>query len=329
MGPFGEASVSVTSRPVRRGLALRRGVSRADLGMVFVAFIWGINYPLVKSAIAAMDPLVFNALRMVVAMVAMPLMALLLGVNFRGVGRDLWKFLALGLMGNTGYQLFFIFGLERTTASNASLMLSTSPVQVALFGALLGLERVGKLGWLGVLSAFAGIALLVIGKGETLAFGGASLLGDLLVLGGCSTWALYTLGIRPLIHRYGALRTAVLTVVLGVWPLVLLSLPRAVQEDWTQVGWSPLAVAAFSGLFAIAISYMIWNVAVRNLGATRTAVYGTLPPVITALVDWFWLGQHFSGLQWLGAALTLAGVTLTRLPTASSSQEEAQGEEGN
>ncbi|MGC8838785.1 MAG: DMT family transporter [Anaerolineae bacterium] len=320
--------MSVTSHPVRHSLALRRGVSRADLGMVFVALTWGVNYPLVKSAIAAMDPLVFNALRMVVAMVAMPLMALLMGVKFRGVGRDLWKFLALGLLGNTGYQLFFIFGIERTTASNASLMLSTSPVQVALFGALLGLERVGKVGWLGVFSAFAGIALLVIGKGETLAFGGASLLGDFLVLCGCATWALYTLGIRPLIHRYGALRTAVLTVVLGVWPLVLLSLPRAVQEDWSRVGWSPLAVATFSGLFAIAISYMIWNVAVRNLGATRTAVYGTLPPVITALVDWLWLGQHFSGLQWLGAALTLAGVTLTRLPAASPSQEEMQGEEG-
>lgn len=321
--------MSVTSRPIQRGLALRRGASRADLGMLFVALTWGINYPLVKSAIAAMDPLVFNALRMAVAMVAMPLMALFLGVSLRGTGRDLWKLMALGLMGNTGYQLFFIFGLERTTASNASLMLSTSPVQVALFGALLGLERVGRLGWLGVFSAFAGIALLVIGKGEALTFGGASLLGDFLVLCGCATWALYTLGMRPLIQRHGALRTAVLAVVLGVWPLILLSLPRAAQEDWSQVGWGPLAVATFSGLFAIAISYLIWNVAVRNLGATRTAVYGTLPPVITALVDWLWLGQHFSGLQWLGAALTLAGVTLTRLPAASSSQEEGHGEEGN
>lgn len=321
--------MSVTSHPVRRGLALRHGVSRTDLGMAFVAFIWGVNYPLVKAAIAALDPLVFNALRMAVATVAMPVLALLLGVNLRGTGRDLWKLLALGLMGNTGYQLFFIFGLERTTASNASLMLSTSPVQVALFGALLGLERVGRLGWLGVLSAFAGIALLITGKGEALAFGGASLLGDFLVLCGCSTWALYTLGCRPLIHRHGALRTAVLTVVLGVWPLILLSLPRAVREDWGQVGWGPLGVAAFSGLFAIAVSYMIWNLGVRNLGATRTAVYVTLPPVITALVDWLWLGQRFSGLQWVGATLTLAGVVLTRLSRASSPREEGQGEERN
>ena len=317
--------MSVTSHPVRRGLALRHGVSRTDLGMAFVAFVWGVNYPLVKAAIAALDP-----------------PGLQRPAHGRGHGGHagpgpplggeppghLWKLLALGLMGNTGYQLFFIFGLERTTASNASLMLSTSPVQVALFGALLGLERVGRLGWLGVLSAFAGIALLIVGKGEALAFGGASLLGDFLVLCGCSTWALYTLGCRPLIHRHGALRTAVLTVVLGVWPLILLSLPRAAREDWAQVGWGPLGVAAFSGLFAIAISYMIWNLGVRNLGATRTAVYVTLPPVITALVDWLWLGQRFSGLQWVGATLTLAGVVLTRLSRASSPREEGQGEEG-
>jgi drug/metabolite transporter (DMT)-like permease len=322
--------MDATSSLARRGLALRHGVSRTDLGMAFVAFIWGVNYPLVKASIAALDPLVFNALRMAVATVSLPLLALALGVDLRGTGRDLWKFLVLGLLGNTGYQLFFIFGLERTSASNASLMLSTSPVQVALFGALLGLERVGKLGWMGVFSAFAGIALLVLGKGEALAFGGASLLGDFLVLCGCATWALYTLGSRPLVHRYGALRTTVLTVVLGVWPLILLSLPRAVREDWGQAGWGPVGVALFSGLFAIAISYIIWNLGLRHLGATRTAVYVTLPPVITALVDWLWLGQRFGGLQWLGAALTLTGVILTRLSTASSPREEVQsGEEGN
>lgn len=322
--------MSVAFRLAQRSQALRRGISRADLGMAFVALTWGVNYPLVKGAIAVLDPLLFNAMRMAVATVALPLLALALGTSLRVPRRDLGKLFILGLMSNTAYQLFFIFGLERTTASNTSLMLSTSPVQVALFGALLGLERVGRLGWLGVFSAFTGIALLIVGKGETLAFGGASLLGDFLVLCGCATWALYTLASRPFIHRYGALRTTVLTVALGVWPLILLGVPRAIQQDWSQTGWETLGVVVFSGLFAIAIAYIIWNLGVRHLGPTRTAVYVTLPPVVTALIEWLWMGQRFGGLQWLGAVLTLAGVVLTRLSTTSSPVEGAQsGEEGN
>jgi len=320
--------VAVTSHSAKGKLAGRQGLGPADLGMFFVALCWGVNFPLVKHVIAVLDPLVFNALRLALALLTLPVLALVLRTDLRVARSDLWKLLALGLLGNAAYQLFFIHGIALTTASNTSVMLATSPVQVALVGALLGIERIGRWGWLGVFACLGGIVLLVTGGGGQIGLGGPTLAGDLLILCGCASWAFYTVGSKPLIRCYGAMRVTVYCMMLGIWPLLLIALPRMPAQPWDQVGWGMVAVIVFSGVVAIAIAYVLWNLGVKHLGATRTAVYVTIPPVITALIGWLWLGERFSALQWLGAALTLAGVLLTRLSTAAPTPaKEVQGGE--
>ncbi|MGQ9586579.1 MAG: DMT family transporter [Anaerolineae bacterium] len=309
----------------RRG---RLHLEMADGGMLFVVLVWGANYPLMKFALAHLDPVVFNAMRMAVAVLVLPVLALLLRTNLRVSRGDLGKLFVLGMLGYTGYQLLFIHGIAQTTASNASLVLSTSPVWVALLGALLGVERVGQLGWLGMFSSVTGIALLVTGKGDSLHLGTSTVVGDLLILSGCVTWAFYTLGCKPLIHRYGSMPVTIYSLLLGVWPLILLALPRVPTQPWGQMGWEVYGVAVFSGLFAIAAGYVIWNLGIGRLGPTRTAVYVLVSPVVSAMIGWLWLGERFGSLQWVGAALTLAGVILTRL-SKSLAKEKPGGETGD
>jgi drug/metabolite transporter (DMT)-like permease len=305
------ATLSASARP----LASRLGVGRADLGMLSVALTWGVNYYVIKTVLPSVDPLVFNATRMVLGAVALLVVALCFGADLRISRRDLPALLGLGILGNTGYQIFFILGIARTTAGNAALMNSTSPVLVALLGTALGLERLGKRGWLGVFTCFIGIALLITGGSAQIGFGGSSTLGDFLVLGGATCWALYTLGSKKPIARLGATKVTVYSLILGIWPLILVAVPRVPTQNWSTVGWQAGAAVAFSGLFAIAYGYILWSLGIKHLGPARTAVYSTLPPVVTAVLGWLLLGEQFSGQQWIGAAMTLMGVILTRLPS--------------
>ena len=55
-------------------------------------------------------------------------------------------------------------GLSRTSVANSSLMLGATPVLVALLSALLGLERIGRLHWVGAALSLTGI-YLVVGHG--------------------------------------------------------------------------------------------------------------------------------------------------------------------
>ncbi|NLE76814.1 MAG: DMT family transporter [Chloroflexi bacterium] len=294
----------------------RSRFSPADLGMLLVALTWGANYTLIKVALDVLDPLIFNAVRMLLAMATIWVAARLLHTDLRVDRGDIWKLTLLGLLGNTGYQMFFIHGIDRTTASNTSVMLATSPVMVTVLASLLGIEKVGRWAWLGIAGCVAGIYFLVTGRGEQVAFGAAHLTGDVLVLCGVFMWALFTLGSKVFIRRYSPMTVTFHTMLLGSWPLVLFALPRVATQAWEPVGWQAMGAAVVSGVLAIGVSYIIWNYGVKHLGASRTAVYVTVPPVITAIVGWFVLGERFSGLQWLGAALTLAGVALTRLAKA-------------
>jgi site-specific recombinase XerC len=56
--------------------------------------------------------------------------------------RHLLYLIGIGLLGNTAYQLFFVFAIAITTAENSARILATVPVWVALIGTIFGVERV-------------------------------------------------------------------------------------------------------------------------------------------------------------------------------------------
>ena len=100
--------------------------------------VWGVNFAVVKRALATFPPLGFNALRFVLASLFVLAVLRSRGALQRPEARDIPRFIILGLVGNVLYQLAFILGLERTRAGNASLMLSLSPMFTALLSAASG-----------------------------------------------------------------------------------------------------------------------------------------------------------------------------------------------
>ena len=85
-------------------------------------------------------------------------------------------------------------GLSRTSVANSSLMLGATPVLVALLSAMLGIDRIGRLHWVGAALSMTGI-YLVVGTGFSLGSHGAT--GDLLMIAAVCCWAIYTIGARP------------------------------------------------------------------------------------------------------------------------------------
>jgi drug/metabolite transporter (DMT)-like permease len=50
--------------------------------------------------------------------------------------------------------------------------------------------------------------------------------------------------------------------------------------------------------------------AIRRIGSGRAALIGTLGPLMTIALGWWWLGESISAWQLLGAALVVAGVVI-------------------
>ncbi|HBQ60243.1 MAG TPA: EamA/RhaT family transporter, partial [Balneolaceae bacterium] len=103
-----------------------------DLSLILVAIIWALNFSIVKVSLREMDPYSFNALRFIFATALLSYAAHKRGFSLKVKKEHFWKLVAIGILGNVFYQLFFIIGVNYTYAANAAVMLGTIPIWVAL-----------------------------------------------------------------------------------------------------------------------------------------------------------------------------------------------------
>jgi drug/metabolite transporter (DMT)-like permease len=293
---------AVTTAPIRASFAL--------LAMVF---IWGLNFSVAKGALAELTPLAFNALRF-------PLAAAVVYLALRSRGalplprsEDVWRILALGVLGNVIYQLFFIFGLDHSRAGTASVLLAGTPIVTALFSVALGQEEVPSRVWLGVIATFTGIGLVVYSGART-ASGTTrdTVLGALLLLGATVSWAAYTVGSRSLVQRYGSLSVTAWMLWAGTIGIMLIGMPDLIALDVTRVQTETWLAVLYAGALSVGLAYLIWHYGVNQLGNTRTSVYSNLVPVMALAGAWLTRGEVPTLGQIAGATVIIGGVTIAQ-----------------
>jgi drug/metabolite transporter (DMT)-like permease len=281
-----------------------------ETALSLMVFVWGVNFAVVKVALDAFEPLAFNALRFVVASVFV--FAVLRSQGRLGLPerRHVPRVIALGLLGNVIYQLCFILGLDRTRAGTAALILALTPVFTAFLSMLTGHERPGARTWGGAALSILGVGL-VTGSGLSVE-GRDALIGDLILVAASLAWAVYTVGARPIVTRYGSVRTTAWTLWTGAVGLIALGTPQLLRTEWGAIGWRAWGGMFFSALFAIGLAYLIWYRGVERIGNTRTAIFSNLTPVVAMMAAAVLIGETPSAWALLGAAMTLTGVMVVR-----------------
>jgi len=291
------------------GIARSR-VTLTDGLLIGMALIWGVNASVMKLAVTEMPPLVFNAARLGLASIALVVLAL--GVRETHLTRrDVVMLLVLGVLGTGLYQFFMIEGLARTRAGTTALILSSGPAFVALFGRLLGIERITRRGMIGIGLSMVGIAFVALTQPEALTRS-ATLLGSVLVLIGCICWSLFAVLIKPYANRLDGRVVTAITIVGGTLPLSLLALPALDRTAWDELSLATWGAIVYAGLASMVIAYLFWNRGVRLLGPTRTAAFGNLQPIFALAAARVILGEKPGVWQVVGAVGIIAGVLLTR-----------------
>src|SRR5438477_9312694 len=146
---------SVGSAPIVADSRAQTGFGLTDALLFAMAAIWGINFVVVKYATHIFSPVAFTGLRVVTAAVFLLIAAFGRGRSTPGGAEslrtrmlgsvirraDVVRLLLLGALGNGLYQLFFVHGVARTRAGNASLIVGAAPAFIALVARARGLER--------------------------------------------------------------------------------------------------------------------------------------------------------------------------------------------
>ena len=297
---------------------------RAHGALILMVIIWAVNFSVAKLALRQVTPLAFNALRFPLAGLALYVLLRLRGAVMLPEPGDRMRVFLLGLLGNVVYQQCFIFGLDHTHAGTASVLLAGTPLLTALLSAYVGHERVNPRVLVGVICTIVGIGLVVWFQPLQAGEEKSTLIGPALMLGASISWAVYTVGSRGLVQRYGALPVTAWTLWVGAVLLPLVGIPALGRTDLGTLSlWMWVAIV-YAGVLSIAVAYLIWYTGVAVLGNTRTATYSNLVPVLTLIVAWVWLREVPHPGQLAGAAVIISGVTLAQWQGGRAQAKAAQ-----
>lgn len=288
-------------------------MGRTDALILLTVVLWAVNLSIIKIGLRSLPPHAFNAVRLSLASAAY-LVVLAAGQRKLRPGRrgDAWKAAGLGLLGITGYQLFFIQAIARMNASSASIIMGTSPVFIALLATAVGKERIGAAGWAGIALSFAGFLLVVSGDNGGPLFAWGALRGAVLILLANACWAGYTVFAKPILERSSPVFVSGVGTAFGTLVYLPFAAESVAGADWKSLPWEGWAAILYSGLVAIFLCFILWYISVRAVGSTKTGVYGNLTPVLAIVFAGLFLGERLTAVQAAGAAVTLTGVYLTR-----------------
>jgi drug/metabolite transporter (DMT)-like permease len=214
--------------------------------------------------------------------------AVLFGVNWLTGGqwirdsRDLGRLAVLGTLGIAANQTLFLYGLQHTTAINATILVTTVPVFTVIGSVLSGRERASPMMLCGITLAALGTVYLI--GPDRISLAPEVALGNALIVLGMICYAAYFVYSKQVFGRYGSITVsfyvmlfASLSVlpfgVMAVGSLRLSNLPASV---WWWV--------AYIVLFPTILTYLLNIWALQRVSSNLVAGFIYLQPIFAAAV---------------------------------------------
>ncbi len=195
-----------------------------------------------------------------------------------------WKVYAFGTLGLFGYHFLYFTAFRIAPAAETGLIAYLWPLFIVLLSGLLPGERLAAQHVIGALIAFAGAAVIVLGRGGD---GEVSALGLALAFACALTWAAYSV----LSRRLGDVPTESVTVFcLATAGLSLIAHLALEQTVWPQgaLGWASVLAL---GLGPVGAAFFTWDLGMKKGDIQILGVASYAAPLLSTL------------------ALVLAGIT--------------------
>ncbi len=284
---------------------------------------WGASYAVAKYALEVIPPSTLACIRFLVGG-----FFLLLIPNREHTNRKLtfhdWKDLfIIGSFGLAISNALLNLGLQMTTSTKTAITASLEPIFTIFLAALMLKEALQRRTVKATAVSILGATLLLLG-GKSLAqllaelSSSGGFLGDILVVMSIFTTALYSVLMKPVAQRLGAMRATSYSFLIGsllLSPIAALELSQLWPISFTT---EAILAIIFLGVLCNAICYATWNIILKHTEAGVMAVTLYAQPVGGVLVGWLWLGESLSAAGIAGAVLIFTGIWLLPGETQAS-----------
>jgi drug/metabolite transporter (DMT)-like permease len=280
--------------------------------LILVSFVWAGSFIVVDITTKEMDPIDLGFLRFLIATPLMILIAVLRKKPLLLPKKELPWLVVLGLTGVTLLYLFQFLGIHFTNAPTASVLINTNVIFIAILSGFFLQETLTRKRVAGIVLSFIGVFVIMFSdiSKQVLTFDNLFLIGGILMLLSAFCWALYSFVGKRLLKTYDEFVITTYAFGFGTLlyiPFVILHLGPVLQRTSLN-GWlAVLYLALTCSLFG----YLGWYYALKNIDASKAAVFLNFIPLFTILMSFF-LGTSLTWFFLLGATLIIYGVYITQ-----------------
>ena len=279
--------------------------------LILTSAIWGFQPICIKWIVAEWTPVTLTTIRYVC------ISAVLFLLLYRQTGgrvlppKGCWvSLLLMGLNGVALNNVLQFSGLQYTTVTNCTLISATGPAITAFLAAIFVRERLSMKAWLGIVISFVGV-MAVVSSGSLEVIRQIDFnFGDVLCFLSQIVWTIYSLiGLRVM-DRMSALAVTAWGGLFGGIMTGLYGLGMG-ELQFTMPGglaWGSFIYTVFLGGV---LSMLGWNLGVKHAGASISAIFLNIMPVVGMLGGFLLLDESLGISQLAGAVAIFGGVYLT------------------
>ncbi|MGC7561173.1 DMT family transporter [Pasteurella sp. PK-2025] len=282
---------------------------------IIALFIWASSFVAGKYAFTMLDPVLTVQSRLIlISLLTLPLFLRHWQKVDKALRPQLWW---LGFVNYPAIFLLQFIGLQHTSAASAATIIGLEPLLIVFMGHFFFQDKAAWYHWFFGCMAFFGVAILILGGGDT---GEITVLGCTLVLlagilfSSCLRWT------KSIINQISATTYTSVSVVLGT--LTCLPFTAVLTQDWTvNWNWQGVAGLLYLTLFCSWVAYWLWNKGLNSTNTNLTGLLTALEPIFGVGLAIVLLGEHISWLSWLGILIIVSATVIASLMPKFSPQK--------
>lgn len=286
------------------------------IASIFAITLWGMSYIWTDKLIAQNIPIFyFVFVRILLAGLILFLFNTAYGRIKRIQRQDLMKFMLLALFEPFIYFICETYGLKVTGSPTLSAMVvATIPIFSIAAGIMFFKEKINFINIIGIIFSLVGIVMVAMAKGE---LGEHFIWGIVLLLIAVIAEVGHASLTKSLAGNYPSQIIVMYQFLIGSIYLLPLFLWKGLEGFNKEVYlstdvWFPLLCLA---ILCSSLAFSLWVSTIKNLGVAKSSIFSALIPVAAAIIAWV-LGHEFlNSRQWIGIAVSTAGVILSQYTT--------------
>lgn len=278
---------------------------KAILGASATISVWATAFPFGKVALQSVDALTLSVARVVGGAILMLIIGVFKGLHIPTSWREWGIYILLGATGNFVYQIVFNEGLRTIPAATSSIIMALTPMTTALMALVVYKDRIRPIGWLFTITAFVGVAIIILWN-STLTIP----MGAIWTLIGMILFAVYNILNRGLsLKGYDSITIAMWSMFTGA----IMALPFA-DHAIEMIGAAPITAKLamiYLAFFSSALGFVFWSYAFEHAEKVSDVTnFMYISPIVAAVVAAFLLGEYPNMGLYIGAPIILGSLFL-------------------